>query len=99
MGEPIVQAEDQTMVLTTSARGGYLRRAMEIGAAGYVLKDAPIDELVTALRRVHAGERVVAPELAVAAWDRPNPLTDPEREILREVATGAANTARDQGWL
>ncbi|MER7079989.1 two component transcriptional regulator, LuxR family [Saccharopolyspora kobensis] len=81
----------RVLIVTTFARSGYLRRAMEIGVSGYVLKDSPIDELVTALRQVHAGERVVAPELAVAAWDRPDPLTAREREILREVTTGAGN--------
>lgn len=85
-GDPV-----RVLIVTTFARSGYLRRAMEIGVAGYVLKDAPIAELVTALRRVHAGERVVAPELAVAAWGQPDPLTDREREILREVVTGASN--------
>jgi two-component system response regulator DesR len=58
---------------------------------GYVLKDAPIGELVAALRRVSAGERVIAPELAVAAWDAADPLTDRERELLRAVADGAGN--------
>ncbi|MDA3647517.1 response regulator transcription factor [Saccharopolyspora indica] len=85
-GDPV-----RVLIVTTFARSGYLRRAMEIGVSGYVLKDSPIGELVTALRRVHAGERVVAPELAVAAWDQPDPLTAREREILREVATGAGN--------
>lgn len=84
---------DQTRVLivTTFARSGYLRRALDAGVSGYVLKDAPIGDLVTALRKVHAGERVVAPELAMAAWDHSDPLTDRERELLREVATGASN--------
>jgi two-component system, NarL family, response regulator DesR len=81
----------RVLIVTTFARSGYLRRAMEAGVAGYVLKDAPIRGLVQALRRVHAGERVVAPELAVAAWDRADPLTDREREILREAAGGATN--------
>lgn len=81
----------RVLIVTTFARSGYLRRAMEAGVAGYLLKDAPIAELATALRRVHAGERVVAPELAMAAWDSANPLTDREQELLREVATGATN--------
>ena len=59
----------RVLIVTTFARSGYLRRAMESGVSGYVLKDAPIGDLVAALRRVHAGERVVAPELAMAAWD------------------------------
>jgi len=87
------RAGDPTRVLivTTFARSGYLRRAVDAGVAGYVLKDSPIGELAAALRRVHAGERVVAPELAVAAWDAADPLTDRERELLRAVADGATN--------
>ncbi|NKE64095.1 response regulator transcription factor [Lentzea sp. PSKA42] len=81
----------RVLIITTFARSGYLRRAMESGVAGYVLKDAPIADLVSALRRVHAGERVVAPELAMAAWDHADPLTSRERELLREVTTGAGN--------
>ncbi|MFE7117730.1 response regulator transcription factor [Streptomyces sp. NPDC057654] len=81
----------RVLIVTTFARSGYLRRAVDAGVAGYVLKDAPIGELATALRRVHAGERVVAPELAVAAWDAADPLTDRERELLRAVAEGATN--------
>jgi two-component system response regulator DesR len=78
----------RVLIVTTFARSGYLRRAVDAGVAGYVLKDSPIGELAGALRRVHAGERVVAPELAVDAAD---PLTDRERELLRAVADGASN--------
>ncbi|MFE5581721.1 response regulator transcription factor [Kitasatospora sp. NPDC056531] len=81
----------RVLIVTTFARSGYLRRAVDAGVAGYVLKDAPIGELAAALRRVHAGERVVAPELAVAAWDAADPLTDRERELLRAVSEGASN--------
>ncbi|MEU9127574.1 response regulator transcription factor [Kitasatospora sp. NPDC048540] len=81
----------RVLIVTTFARSGYLRRAVDAGVAGYVLKDAPIGELAGALRRVHAGERVVAPELAVAAWDAADPLTERERELLRAVADGASN--------
>ncbi|WP_035839700.1 response regulator transcription factor [Kitasatospora azatica] len=83
----------RVLIVTTFARSGYLRRAVDAGVAGYVLKDAPIGELVAALRRVHAGERVVSPELAVAAWDAADPLTDRERELLRAVADGDGNAA------
>jgi two-component system response regulator DesR len=79
------------LIVTTFARGGYLRRAMDAGVLGYVLKDAPIAELADALRKVYAGERYIAPELAVAAWDQADPLTDRERELLREVVDGASN--------
>ncbi|GAB3479961.1 response regulator transcription factor [Amycolatopsis cihanbeyliensis] len=82
----------RVLIVTTFARGGYLRRAMEADVAGYVLKDAPVGDLVTALRRVHAGERVVAPELAMAAWDSADPLTERERELLGVVLDGATNT-------
>jgi two-component system, NarL family, response regulator DesR len=81
----------RVLIVTTFARSGYLRRALDAGVAGYVLKDAPIGDLADALRRVHAGARVVAPELAVAAWDNADPLTPRERELLREVLTGASN--------
>lgn len=81
----------RVLIVTTFARGGYLRRAMQAGVSGYVLKDAPIGDLVDALRRVRAGERVVAPELAKAAWEHQDPLTERERELLREVAGGATN--------
>jgi two-component system response regulator DesR len=81
----------KVLIVTTFARSGYLRRAMDAGVAGYLLKDAPIADLAHALRRVHAGERVITPELAMAAWDRANPLTFRERDLLTEVATGASN--------
>ncbi|MBA2317104.1 MAG: response regulator transcription factor [Euzebyales bacterium] len=83
--------ETRVLIVTTFARSGYLRRALEAGVAGYVLKDAPIDELVAALRRVHQGERVIDPQLAVAAWDHVDPLTERERDVLRVAAGGAPN--------
>jgi two-component system response regulator DesR len=79
------------VVVTTFARSGYLRRALDAGVAGYVLKDAPVDQLVDTLRRVHSGQRVIAPELAVAAWDAEDPLTDRERDVLRQAADGSPN--------
>ncbi len=81
----------RVLIVTTFARGGYLRRALESGVSGYVLKDAPISELVDALRRVHAGEHVVTPALALAAWDQANPLTERERQLLAAVADGSTN--------
>ncbi len=80
------------VIVTTFARSGYLRRAMESGVSGYVLKDAPIDRLVDTIRRVHAGERVVDPALAVTAWDAADPMTDRERDVLRLAADGLPNT-------
>jgi two-component system response regulator DesR len=80
------------VIVTTFARSGYLRRALESGVSGYVLKDAPVDQLVDTVRRVHAGQRVVDPALAVAAWDGADPMTDRERDVLRLAAEGLPNT-------
>jgi two-component system, NarL family, response regulator DesR len=80
----------RVIVLTTFGRAGYLRRAMESGALGYLLKDAPTAELASAIRRVMQGERVVDPDLAAAALSEPgNPLTDRERDVLAASADGA----------
>lgn len=84
-------SDTRILIVTTFARSGYLHRAMRAGVSGYVLKDAPIGNLVDALWRVHRGERVVDPELALSAWDGDDPLTDREREILRAVEHGASN--------
>jgi two-component system response regulator DesR len=78
----------RVVILTTFARAGYLRRALEAGAAGYLLKDAPASDLADAIRRVHAGGRAINPELAAAAWSDPDPLTDRERQVLRLAAEG-----------
>lgn len=78
----------RVVILTTFARGGYLRRALDAGAAGYLLKDAPSERLAEAIRRVHAGLRSIDPELAAAAWEEADPLTDRERQVLRLAAEG-----------
>jgi two-component system response regulator DesR len=79
----------RVMILTTFGRPGYLRRAMAIGVRGYLLKDAPAADLAAAIRRVHAGERVVQPELALAALTEGDcPLTERERQVLRLAGTG-----------
>jgi two-component system response regulator DesR len=75
--------EVRVVMLTTFNRPGYLRRAMEAGAAGFLLKDAPAGELARAIRAAAAGERVVDPGLAAAALSQgENPLTGREREVL-----------------
>lgn len=88
----------RVIILTTFGRPGYLRRAMEAGAIGYVLKDAPAETLATAIRRAVEGKRTVDPTLAVTALSEGgNPLTEREREVLaasREVATIAEIAAR-----
>jgi two-component system, NarL family, response regulator DesR len=83
----------RVVIVTTFARSGYLRRALDAGVAGYVLKDAPVEQLADTLRRVHSGQRVIAPELAVAAWDGQDLLTDRERDALRLAADGRPNAA------
>jgi two-component system response regulator DesR len=88
----------RVVILTTFARGGYLRRALDAGAAGYLLKDAPAERLAEAVRRVHAGLRAVDPELAAAAWQEADPLTDRERQVLRLAGDGLSS-ARIAGEL
>ncbi|HEX6086802.1 MAG TPA: response regulator transcription factor [Thermoanaerobaculia bacterium] len=78
----------RVIILTTFARGGYLRRALEAGASGYLLKDSPAEHLANAVRRVKAGGRVIDPELAAEAWGEPDPLTDRERQVLRMAGEG-----------
>ncbi|HEX8411912.1 MAG TPA: response regulator transcription factor [Thermoanaerobaculia bacterium] len=81
----------RVIILTTFARGGYLRRALEAGASGYLLKDSPAEHLANAVRRVKAGGRVVDPELAAEAWGEPDPLTDRERQVLRMAGDGESS--------
>ena len=78
----------RVIILTTFARGGYLRRALTAGASGYLLKDAPARDLAEAVRRVNGGGRAVDPELAAEAWGEPDPLTDRERQVLRLAGQG-----------
>jgi two-component system response regulator DesR len=82
----------RVIIVTTFGRSGYLRRALEGGAAGYLLKDAPADELAEAVRRVHQGLRAVDPELAAQAWGEPDPLTDRERQVLKLAGEGLSNS-------
>ncbi|MEP7288083.1 MAG: response regulator transcription factor [Chloroflexota bacterium] len=78
------------LILTTFGRPGYLRQAMASGVVGFLTKDAPTAQLATAIRRVIAGERVVDPDLALAALSEGNnPLTDREREVLVAATRGA----------
>jgi len=81
----------RVIILTTFARAGYLRRALEAGASGYMLKDMRAEELAEAVRRVQQGLRVIDPELATEAWAEPDPLTDRERQVLRLAGDGVAS--------
>lgn len=83
----------RALMLTGYGKPGHLRRALGAGVAGFVLKTAPPDELVAAIRKVAAGERVLDPSLAVTAWDlADNPLTPREADVLRLAAAGADAT-------
>jgi two-component system response regulator DesR len=78
----------RVVILTTFARPGYLRRAVEAGSAGYLLKETPSEKLAEALRSVAAGRRVIDPELAATALVEDDPLTDRERQVLRLADEG-----------
>ncbi len=89
----ISRPQVRCIILTTFARPGYLRRALDAGARGYLLKDRPASELAEAVRRVHAGLRVVDPALATEAWSaEPDPLTDRERQILQRAGEGRSSS-------
>jgi two-component system response regulator DesR len=83
-----IKSPTRVIILTTFARPGYLRRALEAGASGYLLKDMPAEQLAEAVRRVRLGLRVVAPELGMEAWGEDDPLTDRERQVLRYAGDG-----------
>ncbi|MEW1862341.1 response regulator transcription factor [Streptomyces sp. NBC_00669] len=80
----------RVLILTTFGRPGYLRRAMEAGAAGFLVKDGPVEQLADAIRKVLRGERVIDPALAAAALSAgPSPLTPREQDVLNAAADGA----------
>jgi two-component system response regulator DesR len=81
----------RVIILTTFARAGYLRRALDAGASGYLLKDMRAEELAAAVRRVQRGLRVIDPELATEAWGEADPLTDRERQVLRRAGEGQSS--------
>ena len=78
----------KVVIVTTFARSGYLRRALEAGVSGYLLKDAPAEQLADALRTVHRGGRAIDPQLALEAWSEADPLNDRERQVLRLAGEG-----------
>jgi len=79
------------VIVTTFARAGYLRRALDAAVSGYLLKDAPADQLADAVRKVHRGGRVVDPQLAVEAWTEADPLNERERQVLRLAGEGLSS--------
>lgn len=81
--------DTRVLIVTTFAKPGYLRDALEAGASGFVVKDTPAEQLAEAVRRVHAGHRVVDPALAEASlFEGANPLSDRERQVLRRAGDG-----------
>ena len=81
----------RSLIVTTFGRPGYLRRALEAGASGFVVKDTPAEQLAEAVRAVHAGRRVVDPSLAAETLvSGTNPLTDRERDVLRAALDGSS---------
>jgi two-component system response regulator DesR len=78
----------KVIIVTTFARSGYLRRALEAGVGGYLLKDAPAEQLADAVRTVHRGGRSIDPQLALEAWSEADPLNDRERQVLRLAGEG-----------
>ncbi len=78
----------KVVIVTTFARPGFLRRALDAGVTGYLLKDAPAENLAEALRTVHRGGRAIDPQLALEAWSEADPLNDRERQVLRLAGEG-----------
>jgi len=78
----------KVVVLTTFARTGFLQRALKSGIDGFLLKDMPAEKLAIELRRISRGERVIDAELMLEAWQEKDPLTERERDVLRQAAQG-----------
>lgn len=81
----------KVVIVTTFTRAGYLRRALDAGVRGYLLKDAPSEQLAAALRQVHRGGRAIDPQLALAAWGEEDPLSERERQVLRLAGEGLSS--------
>jgi two-component system response regulator DesR len=85
----LAECKARVIILTTFARPGYLRRALDAGARGYLLKERPASELAQAIRRVHSGLRAVDPALAAEAWGADeDPLSDRQRQVLQQAGEG-----------
>jgi two-component system response regulator DesR len=88
----LADSNARVIILTTFARPGYLRRALDAGVRGYLLKDRPASELAEAVRRIHAGLRVIDPALAAEAWNaEEDPLSDRERQVLQRAGDGRSS--------
>ena len=82
------QPQTKIIIITTFSRAGYIKRAIECGVSGFLLKDAPSEELTSAITSVMGGKRVIDPELAMMAIGDKDPLNDKERRALRLAAEG-----------
>ena len=88
----LAESSARVIILTTFARPGYLRRALDAGARGYLLKERSASELADAIRRVHSGLHAIDPALAAEAWTAdPDPLSDRERQILQRAGDGRSS--------
>ena len=83
-----IQPDIKTVVITTFARAGYIKRALVAGVRGFLLKDCPSEQLADALRQIMQGKKVIDPELAIQALDDVDPLSDKERKSLRLAGEG-----------
>ena len=83
----------KVLIVTTFGKAGYIKRALSLGVDGFILKDAPSEELSNALRQIQRGQKVVAPELAIAALGDNDPLSNKERKALKLAADGITTTA------
>ncbi|TXH98376.1 MAG: response regulator transcription factor [Rheinheimera sp.] len=92
------QSSTKVIIITTFGRSGYVRRALDCGVSGFLLKDAPVEDLLAAIDKVLAGKRVIDSELALLALGEQDPLSDKERRALRLAGEGKS-TAEIAGLL
>ena len=86
------RSQTKVIILTTFGRAGYIKRALEYGVGGFLLKDAPSEDLINAIKQVMAGKRVIDPELAFTAIGEIDPLNDKERRALRLASEGLSTS-------
>ncbi|HET8816854.1 MAG TPA: response regulator transcription factor [Pseudidiomarina sp.] len=87
------QPNVRSVIITTFNRAGYIKRALDAGVRGFLLKDSPIDVLISSLQQVCAGEQVISNELLIQALGQQDPLTDKERKALRLAGQGLSTQA------
>ena len=90
------QSPTKVVIITTFGRSGYIRRALDCGVSGFLLKDAPVQDLLAALEKVQAGKRVIDSELALLALGEQDPLNDKERRALRLAGEGKSTAEISQ---